>query len=167
MSWFVHGFYWHSVYTASRMLQDSEGSVRGTLRSLGILKRNDYRSTPTGMTMHDALTSRGCVYLKRPTEFQREIALHRLPVARLAGRDIDQNSGWTIVEMAYEWRNSVPQPAPDCFPTLGADMRSGWTQSANFSSSCLSVLISSVALSSRWSARRRTGSHTWTTPAIS
>ena len=163
MFWFVYSSHWHSAYAGGRMLHHSDGSLNETLSSLVILKRNDYQSILTGLTIHDVLTSRGCVYL---TTSNTPLVLHRLPVARLAGRDIDQDSSWTVVE-AYESRYPVPQPKPDCFPTLGARILAGWTQSAFFASSCLSVLIISVALLSHWWARPRTGSHTWITVATS
>jgi hypothetical protein len=162
MFWFAHSSCWDLAQIGRRMLHESAGSIRDTLLSLGILKRSDHQSSPTGLTMHDALASRGCVYLTIPKPPLRNFhpEFHRLPVVRLAGREIHQGGSWTVVESFPS--GPVAWPEPDCFPTLGSPELPGWTQSAYFSSSC-SVLIDSAALSSQESDRPRTGSPTWPT----
>jgi hypothetical protein len=161
MFWFVTGSYWNSAYAGRRLLHDSDGSMRDTLRALATLKRRSLLFTPAGLNIHDALTSRGCVYPTMPmSPLDLYSELQGLPVARLPGCFIEPDTSWMAV---ISWSPRFPRPEPDCLPNLGPRMLPGWTQSAYFSTSCLSGLISSVVLSSHSSARPRAGSHTWTT----
>jgi hypothetical protein len=130
MRWFTQSnLEWNWVDGGMKRLPDSPGSMHDALVSLLRLKRCEWWYGPSGLTIQDALTSRGCVYIYRNLppcgQFQQ------LPVARLTNCDISHANCWTALHSVMHHRDgriSDSWPDPSCFPTVGPRTRPGWTQ---------------------------------------